>query len=117
MWSRAPNPVAVANAEAKDALTATTAEDARDAKTDMATAAAHKGFSAGSYRDMTRVAWLSPDMWTELFLDDGDNLVKEIDILIKNLEEYRDAIAAGDADTLRRLLAEGKARKEEVDGK
>ena len=80
------------------------------------TASKHKGFSAGSYKDMTRVAWLNPEMWAELFLDDRDNLIKEIDILTASLKEYREALAEGDRERLTKLLADGKARKEEVDG-
>ena len=44
-----------------------------------------RGFSAGSFKDMTRVARLDEDMWTELFLDDADYLTKELDILIAHL--------------------------------
>ncbi len=80
------------------------------------TAASHKGFSAGSYKDMTRVAWLSPEMWSELFLENSENLLRELDCIIDNLSEYRDSIAAGDKETLRRLLDDGRRRKEEVDG-
>ena len=80
------------------------------------TAGRHAGFSAGSYRDMTRVAWLNPTMWTELFLENGENLVFEIDTLIAELGKYRDAIASGDRDGLYRLLDEGTRRKEEIDG-
>ncbi len=79
-------------------------------------ARAHKGFSAGSYRDLTRVAWLNPEMWAELFLDNRDNLAAEIDTLIHHLEEYRDAMNREDREELIRLLAEGKKRKEELDG-
>ena len=80
------------------------------------TALRHKGFSAGSYRDMTRVAWLNPEMWAELFLDNRDNLLRELDILTENLEAYRKALGDGDRETLIRLLQEGKKRKEETDG-
>ncbi len=76
----------------------------------------HKGFSAGSYRDLTRVAWLNPQMWAELFLDNKENLLREIDTLIANLKPYRDALEKEDGETLIRLLAEGKKRKEELDG-
>lgn len=79
------------------------------------TADAHEGFSAGSYRDLTRVAWLSPEMWTELFLENREHLNVEIDFLIASLKEYRDAIAAGDADRLYLLLDEGRLRKKEID--
>ncbi len=79
------------------------------------TSADRKGYSAGSYRDMTRVAYMNPDMWSELFLDNSDNLINEIDCLIDNLSTYRDALKAGDREELRRLIAEGKAKKEEAD--
>jgi len=77
----------------------------------------HKGFSAGSYKDMTRVAWLNPEMWTQLFLENKDNLIFEIDYLIDELKKYRDAMENDDHDELVRLLQEGKERKEQVDGK
>ena len=80
------------------------------------TAAGHKGFSAGSYRDMTRVAWLNPQMWTELFLENRENLLFELDTYLNSLVQYRKAIAEYDADSLIALLQEGKRRKEEVDG-
>ncbi len=80
------------------------------------TALAHKGFSAGSYKDMTRVAWLNPQMWAELFLENRDFLEKELDMLIESLLQYKAAMEAEDLPTLVRLLDEGKRRKEEVDG-
>ena len=79
------------------------------------TARKNKGFSAGSYKDMTRVAWLNPDMWTSLILENKDNVLEEMDVLLKNLQDYRDAIAAEDDSTLRQLLEDGKRIKEEVD--
>lgn len=80
------------------------------------TARNHKGFSAGSYKDLTRVAWLNPQMWAELFLDNQDNVLQELDFYIDSLKQYREAVAAKDMDTLIMLLEEGKRRKEEVDG-
>ena len=80
------------------------------------TATEHKGFSAGSYRDLTRVAWLNPNMWAELFLENSDNVLFELDCLIHNLSAYRDAVADNDRTQLIALLEEGKRRKEEVDG-
>ena len=80
------------------------------------TALEHKGFSAGSYRDLTRVAWLNPGMWTELFLENRENLLFELDTYIESLTQYRDALANQDEDALYRLLDDGKKRKEEVDG-
>lgn len=76
------------------------------------TAMKHTGFSAGSFRDMTRVARLNEDMWTELFLENADNLAKEIDFVAEKMHEFSDAIKARDAETLRRLLKEGREKKE-----
>lgn len=80
------------------------------------TALNHKGFSAGSYRDLTRVAWLNPQMWAELFLENKENVLFELDYYIKSLKAYRDSIASEDMNSLIALLEEGKKRKEEVDG-
>lgn len=76
----------------------------------------HKGFSAGSYRDLTRVAKLNEQMWTELFLENQDYLYEELDELIQNLVKYKEAIKNKDADTLLQLLRDGRIRKEEIDG-
>jgi len=75
----------------------------------------HHGFSAGSYKDLTRVAKLNEEMWTELFLLNGENLAAEIDGIITHLQEYSDAIHRQDATELKRLLREGRERKESID--
>ena len=80
------------------------------------TALEHKGFSAGSYKDLTRVAWLNPRMWAELFLENRENLLRELAFYIESLRAYEDAIRREDTDGLVTLLEEGKRRKEEVDG-
>ena len=80
------------------------------------TALEHKGFSAGSYKDLTRVAWLNAPMWAELFLENREYTLYELDTFISSLQKYRDAIADNDEETLIDLLEEGKRRKEEVDG-
>ncbi|MBQ7801631.1 MAG: prephenate dehydrogenase/arogenate dehydrogenase family protein [Oscillospiraceae bacterium] len=80
------------------------------------TAGSHKGFSAGSYKDLTRVAWLNAPMWAELFMENKDNVLSELDFYINSLSAYRDAIAKDDTEALTALLEEGKRRKEEVDG-
>lgn len=80
------------------------------------TAQHHKGFSAGSYKDLTRVAWLNPQMWAELFMDNKENILFELDYYIRSLKAYRDAIAQDDLPHLITLLEEGKKQKEAVDG-
>ena len=109
----------VATAEEHDkniAFTSQLAHVVSNAYIKSPTAGRHKGFSAGSYRDLTRVAWLAPDMWTELFLENKDNLMQEIDTLIAELTQYRDAMERSDYAGLRQLLDDGRRRKGEVDG-
>ena len=69
------------------------------------------GFTAGSFRDLTRVARLSPEMWSELFLQNADNLIGEIKSMEKRLEEYRTALEKGDEAALKKLLSDGTERK------
>ena len=80
------------------------------------TAREHAGFSAGSYKDLTRVAWLNPDMWAELFLENKEHLLFELNTIIENLTEYKAAMEQDDFSTLRQLLDDGRRIKEEVDG-
>ena len=80
------------------------------------TAGSHKGFSAGSYKDLTRVAWLNASMWAELCMENKDHVLYELNYYIESLAAYRDALEAGDMDALTALLEAGKRRKEEVDG-
>ena len=75
----------------------------------------HKGYSAGSYKDMTRVAWLNETMWAELFMENKDFLLQELDILMDNLSQYRAALAEEDEPKMKTLLKEGRLIKEEVD--
>lgn len=79
------------------------------------TARQHYGFSAGSYKDLTRVARLNETMWTELFLDNRESLLTEVEGIIQRLGEYRDALSEGSRDTLFRLLKEGRECKEGID--
>ena len=80
------------------------------------TARNHKGFSAGSYKDLTRVAWLNAHMWSELFLENRDNLLFELNTYLDSLTAYRDALERRDEKVLTDLLEAGKKAKEEVDG-
>lgn len=80
------------------------------------TALSHKGYSAGSYKDLTRVAWLNPYMWAELFMSNKENVLFELNAYIENLKAYREAIINNDDAMLIALLDEGRRRKEEVDG-
>ncbi len=79
-------------------------------------AARRRGFSAGSFRDMTRVARLDEKMWTELFLANGDFLTEQLEILLAHMTEYLEALKAKDAPRLQSLLKEGREKKALVGG-
>lgn len=81
------------------------------------TAKNHKGFSAGSYKDMTRVAWLNENMWAELFLENKAPLLFELDGIISSLAAYRDALNDEDKEKMVSLLRDGRIAKEEIDGR
>ena len=74
----------------------------------------HRGFSAGSFADMTRVARLNEDMWTELFFDNRDALLPEVEGLVQRLTDYRDALRDNDPEKMRFLLREGREIKERL---
>ncbi|PWM72422.1 MAG: prephenate dehydrogenase/arogenate dehydrogenase family protein [Bacillota bacterium] len=99
------------------ALTSQLAHVLSSAYVKSPSALSHKGFSAGSFRDMTRVARLNEEMWTELFFDNKENLLTEIDGLIERLGEYKCALYENDAETMKQLLKEGRERKALVDKK
>jgi prephenate dehydrogenase len=75
----------------------------------------HRGFSANSFQDMTRVAYLNETMWTELFLQNRDYLAEEVELLAGRLLEYGSAIRAGDETKLNVLLKEGRICKEKLE--
>lgn len=112
--------ISVTTAQAHDEMIAFTSQMPHlisNAYIKSPTAAEHKGFSAGSYKDMTRVAWLNAPMWAELFLENRGCLLRELGWLMESLREYRAALEKNDLPELTRLLEEGKKRKEEVDGR
>ena len=110
--------VSVMTAKKHDKLIAFTSQLAHivsNAYVKSPSALERKGISAGSYKDLTRVAYLNENMWTELFLENRDNLVFELDNIIAELQKYSDAMKNDDAETLRTLLKDGKEMKLKAD--
>lgn len=110
--------VSVMTAERHDKLIAFTSQLAHivsNAYIKSPSSTQRKGISAGSYKDLTRVAYLNENMWTELFLENKDNLIFELDYLINELKKYSDAMKNDDADELKKLLKEGREAKEKAD--
>lgn len=103
--------------DAEIAFTSQLAHIVSNAYVKSPSAQTHKGFSAGSYRDLTRVAWLNENMWTELFMENRENILKELSIIIDSLSEYKNAIEKNDAERLKELLKDGRECKERADGK
>ena len=109
--------VTITSAEEHDRIIAYTSQLAHvvsNAYVKSPNARVHKGFSAGSYRDLTRVAKLNPKMWTELFMENSDNIAFEIDNIISELQKYSNAIKKGDREELEKLLDEGTKIKESI---
>ena len=109
----------VSTAENHDAMIAYTSQLCHvvsNAFVKSPTAQKHHGYSAGSFRDLTRVARLNENMWTELFLANKEPLLGELDRIINSLQQYRDAIADDDAQALCSLLRDGRIAKEQSEG-
>lgn len=109
----------VISAEKHDQIIAFTSQLAHivsNAYVKSPTAQIHRGFSAGSYKDLTRVAWLNETMWSELCMENRDHVIFELDTILSELTRYRDALQQGDTEALRNLFAEGKERKNAIDG-
>lgn len=107
----------VATAEEHDRIIAYTSQMAHvvsNAYVKNKAALEERGFSAGSFQDLTRVAQLDPSMWTELFLVNADDLVENLDEFIDNLRELRTCIYEGRDEELRRLLTAGSERRKEI---
>ncbi|MBR0535902.1 MAG: prephenate dehydrogenase [Clostridia bacterium] len=110
--------VSVMTAQKHDKLIAYTSQLAHlvsNAFVKSPSALERKGISAGSYKDLTRVAYLNEHMWTELFLENKDNLIFELDNIIAELEKYSVAMKNNDSVTLCELLREGRVAKERAD--
>lgn len=75
----------------------------------------HRGFSAGSFRDLTRVAKLNPGMWTELFASNREPLLDCLTTLIDELTKYKQAMENCDDEEMFKLLDDGRKIKEKID--
>ncbi|MBE7057581.1 MAG: prephenate dehydrogenase [Ruminococcaceae bacterium] len=109
----------VINAEEHDRIIAFTSQLAHivsNAYVKSPTARIHKGFSAGSYKDLTRVAWLNEVMWSQLCMENKENIVFELSNIISSLEKYKKALEEDNIQELKELFYEGKKIKHEIDG-
>lgn len=75
-----------------------------------------RGYSAGSFKDMTRVAKLNETMWTELFIENKNELCEEIDSLANRLHYLSSAIRNESHKELKQFLKKSRETKEYIDG-
>ena len=109
--------IVITTAEEHDKMIAYTSQLAHvvsSAYVNNKSAAKHRGFTAGSFHDMTRVAKLNSEMWSELMVENSDYLTKELDVLIKNLKDFRGAISGKDKAKLKDLLEKGNEIKMKI---
>ena len=107
--------ITLTDAETHDRMIAYTSQLAHvvsNAYVKSPSAKLHKGFSAGSFKDLTRVARLNEDMWTELFMENGEFLAEEIDRIAEEISKYSTAIKNKDTEKLKELLKDGRIQKE-----
>lgn len=109
--------VTISDAQTHDKIIAYTSQLAHvvsSAYVKSPNALVHGGFSAGSFKDLTRVAALNEDMWTELFMENSEFIAWEIDRIADELKKYSKAIKDGDTATLHALLKEGTELKKKT---
>jgi cyclohexadieny/prephenate dehydrogenase len=71
-------------------------------------------YSAGGLRDFTRIAASNPLMWRDIFLDNSENIVKEIDNFIQKIEELKKAISDKNGDKLYQIFNSTKDVRKEI---
>lgn len=72
-------------------------------------------YVAGSFIDCTRVARINGDLWADLFIDNKDNIVKQIDNIQDKLNQIKDLIEHSDKEALSKVLDEARVKKEMLD--
>ena len=105
---------AAAEHDRKIAITSQLAHIVSNAYVKSPYAAKSWGFTGGSFQDMTRIAGVDENLWTELYFCNRESLLEETEGLIERLTEYRDALASCDEEKMRALLREGREKREEI---
>ncbi len=72
------------------------------------------GFTGGSFQDMTRIAGVDEEMWSQLYLYNRQPLLEELDGMITHLQVYKNAIAENDEETLKKTLKEGRLIRQRI---
>ena len=70
-------------------------------------------FAASGFRDFTRIASSSPEMWRDIALHNRDSLVREFDRYLQHAHALRDAVAAGDAARIKSLMSHAREARDQ----
>ena len=74
-------------------------------------------YTGDSFRDLTRIARINENMWTELFLENRDELLSQMDLFLEKFTQLRNALAAGDAETMKEMMRLSTYRRSFFDKK
>ena len=74
-------------------------------------------YTGDSFRDLTRIARINENMWTELFLENRDELLSQMDLFLEKFTQLRDALAKGDEDTMKDMMRLSSYRRSFFDKK
>lgn len=74
-------------------------------------------YTGDSFRDLTRIAKINENMWTELFLWNREELLSQMDLFIAHFAKLRDALAQGDEETMKSMMRLSTERRRYFDKK
>ena len=72
-------------------------------------------YTGDSFRDLTRIAKINENLWTELFLMNRDNLVQQIDDFITEISDFRDALVQEDTEKMKQKFVTSTQRRKYFD--
>lgn len=110
--------VKITDAKTHDAIIAYTSQLAHIISSgfvDSPLSSSSDGFNGGSFSDLSRVAKMNPFMWTELVLENRENVITCLDFFINNMINFKDAISKNDSEKLLRLFQKGNSKKSVID--
>ena len=74
-------------------------------------------YTGDSFRDLTRIAKINDEMWSELFLLNREALLSQMDTFAKEFDRLRTMLAHGDREGMREMMRVSTARRSLFDKK
>lgn len=72
-------------------------------------------YTGDSFRDLTRIARINEDMWTELFLENREELLSQMDLFANKFEELRQALESGNTEKMKEMMRLSTLRRSYFD--